>query len=316
MAAYALRRVLWTPPLLFFIALSTFLLMHAVPGGPWDTRGRPISPQLEAQLEEKYGLGEPIWRQFLTFLWNALHGDLGVSFQYQDRAVTSVIWDGMEVSVVLGGLALVFALVTGIALGALTAVKRDSFFDRCVLGITAFLASTPSFVLGVLLIVVFSVKLGWLPVFGWEKTWWVLPYWKQAILPVLTLGALPAAYLARITRSAVLETLSRDYVRVARAKGLREGAVISRHVLRNSLIPVLAVSGPLAASLIAGSFIVETVFAVPGLGRQFVDAIFQRDYGLITGITILYACVVVLANLAVDLVHGALDPRLRDKGYG
>ena len=221
MTGYIFRRLLWLAPVLIFLALITFLLMHLVPGGPWDTKSRPISPELREQLEAKYGLDEPVWQQFLTFSWNTLHGDLGVSFQYQDRPVTDIIREGVEVSVVLGMLALTFALVVGVTLGVAAAVKQNSVIDYASVFLATVAASTPSFVLGILLIVVFAVQLGWLPVFGWEKTWWLFPDWKQAILPTITLGALPAAYIARMTRASVLDVLQQDYVRTARAKGLQ-----------------------------------------------------------------------------------------------
>ncbi len=311
MMGYIFRRLLWLAPVLFFAALVTFLLMHLVPGGPWDTKGRPVSPELREQLEAKYGLDEPLWRQFVTFSGNALQGDLGVSFQYQDRPVTEIIREGLEVSAVLGLFALTFALVVGVTLGVVAAVKQNSVIDYASVFLATGAASTPSFVLGILLILVFAVQLGWLPVFGWEKAWWLFPNWKQAILPTITLGALPAAYIARITRASVLEVLQQDYVRTARAKGLQERLVLGRHVLKNALIPVLTVSGPIAATLLTGSFIVETVFAIPGLGKQFVSAVFQRDYGMVMGTTIFFAFVIAVANLLVDITYAAVNPRIR-----
>jgi oligopeptide transport system permease protein len=311
MTGYVLRRLLWLAPVLFFVTLITFVLMHLVSGGPWDTKDRPISPQLREQLESKYGLDEPVWEQFLTYSWNALHGDLGVSFQYQDRSVTEIIREGVEVSAVLGLMALAFALAVGVTLGVVAAVRQNSPIDYASVFLSTFAASTPSFVLGILLIVVFAVQLGWLPVFGWEKAWWLFPNWKQAILPTITLGALPAAYIARITRASVLEVLEQDYVRTARAKGLHERLVLGRHVLKNAVVPILTVSGPIAASLVTGSFIVETVFAIPGLGKQFVASVFQRDYGMIMGTTIFYAAIIAVANLVVDMMYVAVNPRIR-----
>lgn len=311
MTGYLVRRLLWIAPVLFFVTLSTFLLMHAVPGGPWDARDRPISPRLEEALNAKYGLDEPLWQQFLTFGGNALRGDLGISFQYQDRPVSEIILDGLAVTAVLGILATLFALVVGISLGIFAAFRRNTIIDYCSVFLATFTASTPGFVLGILLIVVFAVQLGWLPVYGWEQKWWLLPDPRQAILPTITLGALPAAYLARITRASVLEVMRQDYVRTARAKGLRQWTVVLRHTLRNALIPILTVSGPLAASLVTGSFIVETVFGLPGVGKQFVTAVFQRDYGLIMGTTLFYAAVVAVANLAVDMLYILVDPRIR-----
>ena len=311
MTAYVIRRLLWLAPVLFFVALITFLLMHAVPGGPWDTKDRPISDTLEQQLDAKYGLDEPIWRQFLIFSWNALHGDLGVSFQLQGRPVSAIILERLEVTAVLGLLALLFAVAVGVSLGVLAALHRNTFLDYLSVTFATVAASTPSFVLGILLIVVFAVQLGWLPVFGWEQRWWLIPDPKQAILPTITLGALPAAYLARVTRAAVLDVLQQDYVRTARAKGLRERSVLFRHIAKNALIPVLTVAGPLAASLVTGSFIVETVFGIPGIGKQFVTSVFQRDYGMIMGTTLFYAAVVAVANLMVDMMYALVDPRIR-----
>jgi oligopeptide transport system permease protein len=311
MTGYVLRRLLWLAPVLFFVTLITFVLMHLVSGGPWDTKDRPISPQLREQLESKYGLDDPVWEQFLTYSWNALHGDLGVSFQYQDRSVTEIIREGVEVSAVLGLMALAFALAVGVTLGVVAAVKQNSPIDYASVFLSTFAASTPSFVLGILLIMVFAVQLGWLPVFGWDKAWWLFPNWKQAILPTITLGALPAAYIARITRASVLEVLEQDYVRTARAKGLHERIVLGRHVLKNAVVPILTVSGPIAAGLVTGSFIVETVFAIPGLGKLFIASVFQRDYGMIMGTTIFYAAIIAVANLVVDMVYVAVNPRIR-----
>ncbi len=311
MTGYVFRRLLWLAPVLFFVTLITFVLMHLVSGGPWDTKDRPISPQLREQLESKYGLDEPVWEQFLTYSWNALHGDLGVSFQYQDRSVTEIIREGVEVSAVLGLMALAFALAVGVTLGVVAAVKQNSPIDYASVFLSTFAASTPSFVLGILLIMVFAVQLGWLPVFGWDKAWWLFPNWKQAILPTITLGALPAAYITRITRASVLEVLEQDYVRTARAKGLHERIVLGRHVLKNAVVPILTVSGPIAAGLVTGSFIVETVFAIPGLGKLFIASVFQRDYGMIMGTTIFYAAIIAVANLVVDMVYVAVNPRIR-----
>ena len=211
----------------------------------------------------------------------------------------------------LGLLAFLFAIAVGIPLGVLAALKRNKFADYASMSFATLCASTPSFIIGILLIVVFAVWLDLLPVFGWEIWWWVIPEPQYAVLPTIALGALPAAYLARVTRASVLEVLDEDYVRTARAKGLRENVILIRHVVKNSLVPVLTVAGPLAAVLVTGSFIVETVFGIPGIGRQFVTAIFQRDYGLIMGTTLFYATVVVFANFLVDVAYSAVDPRIR-----
>ncbi len=311
MMAFVLRRLLWLAPVLFSVALVTFLLMHAVPGGPWDSSERPVSDTLARQLDAKYGLDEPLWRQFLTFGGNALQGDLGVSFQQQGRSVSGIIADGLAVTAVLGLFALTFAVVVGVSLGVLAALRPNSFLDYLSVTFATVGASTPSFVLGILLIVVFAVQLQWLPVFGWEQKWWLFPDPRQAILPTITLGTLPAAYLARVTRVAVIEVLQEDYVRTAAAKGLRERVILFRHVARNAMIPILTVAGPLAANLVTGSFIVETVFGIPGIGKQFITSVLQRDYGMIMGVTIFYAAVIAVANLTVDLMYAVVDPRIR-----
>lgn len=310
MAAYAIRRLLWTLPVLFFIAVVTFALMHLVPGGPWDAAGRPVSDTLEQQLRAKYGLDESVWRQFLTFLWNLLQGDLGISYRL-GRPVTAAILEGLEVSAVLGLLALAFAVVVGIPLGVLAALNRNRGFDFAAIAFSTAGASVPSYILGILLIVVFSVWLDLLPVFGWKQAWWIVPEWKYAVLPTITLGALPAALLAQVTRASVIEVLDQDYIRTARAKGIAEQRIVLRHVVKNAMVPVLTVIGPLAAALVTGSFIVETVFGIPGVGKQFVTAIFQRDYGMIMGTTLFYAAVVAIANLLVDISYGVVDPRIR-----
>lgn len=311
MTAYIVRRLLWMLPTLFFVALVTFAFMHLVPGGPWDASGRPISDTLEEQLRAKYGLDEPVWRQFLTYIGNLLQGDLGVSFRLQGRPVTGAILDGLEVSAVLGSLGFLFAVVVGVPLGVLAALNKNRALDYLSLSFATLGASAPSFILGILLIVVFAVWLDVFPVFGWQRIWWIIPDPKYAVLPVITLGALPAAYLARITRAAVLEVLDQDYIRTARAKGIQERSVVLRHVVKNSLVPVLTVMGPLAATLVTGSFIVETVFGVPGIGKQFVTAVFQRDYGMIMGTTLFYAFLVAVANLLVDVAYAVVDPRVR-----
>lgn len=310
MAAYALRRLLWTLPVLFFIAVVTFVLMHMVPGGPWDASGRPISDTLEEQLRSKYGLDEGVFQQFLTFIWNLLQGDLGISYRL-GRPVTTAILEGMEVSAVLGLLALAFAIAVGVPLGVLAALNRNRAFDFIAVAFSTAGASMPSFILGIFLIVVFAVWLDLLPVFGWRQAWWIIPEWRYAVLPTVTLGALPAAYLAQVTRASVIEVLEQDYIRTARSKGVPEQRIVLRHVVKNAMVPILTVMGPLAAALVTGSFIVETVFGIPGIGKQFVTAIFQRDYGMIMGTTLFYAAVVAIANLLVDLSYAIVDPRIR-----
>jgi oligopeptide transport system permease protein len=303
MTAYLIRRLLWLVPVLLFVAAITFALMHSVPGGPWD-RDKPLPPAAVEQLNRKYGLDRPLWEQFGGYLLGLLHGDLGVSYRQSDRPVTEVIGGGIKVSATLGGLAMLLSAVVGVPLGIVAALRRNRVLDYLSVSLATLGASTPNFVLGIILIVVFASTLHLLPTIGWGS-------WKQAIMPVLALSALPTAFLARITRASTLEVLNQDYVRTAWAKGLPVRAVVLRHVARNALIPVLTLAGPLAAALVTGSFIIESQFAIPGVGRAFVTAIFQRDYGVIMGVTLFYALVVATANLAVDLAYAAADPRIR-----
>ena len=303
MGVFLIRRLLWLVVVLFLIAVITFVLMHSVPGGPWDGE-KSLPPAVVENLNQRYGLDDPWWQQLGDYLWRLGQGDLGVSYISQDREVREIIGDGLASSFTLGLLAFGLAVTTGLMLGVLSAIRKNGLLDYAAVLFASVAASVPSFVLGIFLVVVFSVKLGWLPSGGWGSV-------KEAVLPTVTLAALPAAYLARITRASMLEALGQDYVRTARAKGLEQRAVVLRHVLRNALIPVLTLSGPIIAGLVTGSFIVETVFSVPGVGRLFVQGVFQRDYGLIMGAALFYAFVVVMANLIVDIMYAVVDPRIR-----
>lgn len=303
MATYLLRRMLWMIPVLLGVSLLTFLLMHVVPGGPWD-REKTLPPAVIQNLNQKYGLDDPLWKQYERFLVNALRGDLGVAYTYQDRSVSSIILEGLPKTAMLGGLAFAGAILFGLALGMLAAIRQNSWPDYVSVGFATIFAAVPGFVLAFLLILVFAVKLHWVPTTGWGTP-------KQMILPVVALAAVPAAYIARVTRASMLDVVRQDYVRTARAKGLADRAVYLRHVLKNAMIPVLTIAGPEAAFLITGSFIVEQVFAIPGVGRLFVQGVFQRDYGLIMGAVLFYAAVIAVINLAVDLLYAMADPRIR-----
>jgi oligopeptide transport system permease protein len=307
MTRYVVQRLLWTAPVLLAIAALTFALMHQVPGGPWDG-GKQLSEQARENRDETYALNEPVWEQFGLYLQGLVRGDLGISFQ-GDRPVREVLAEKAAVSAMLGGLALVLSVSVGMALGIASALNRDRWPDRAGVAFATVAASVPSFILGMLLLVVLSANLHWLPSGGWGSP-------QQAVMPVLALSALPAAYIARITRASMLDVTDEDYVRTARAKGLGERAVVLRHMLRNALVPVLTVIGPIAAVLITGSFVVEELFAIPGLGREFVTAVGKRDYGLIMGATLFYATVVVLANLIVDVLCALIDPRIREQMHG
>lgn len=303
MQAYVLRRLLWMIPVLIFISFVTFMLMHSVPGGPWD-KEKQLAPAVIENLNRKYGLDKPLWEQYVNFLGNAVRGDLGVSYIYQDRPVTTIIRDALPATAALAGLAVLVAVGIGLPLGILAALRQNSSADYASLFFATIGASVPNFVLGILLIIVFSVGLHWLPTSGWGT-------WQKAIMPALALGVYPSAVLARITRASMIEAIRQDYVRTARAKGLVEQIVLTRHILKNGLIPVVTVLGPLSAALISGSFIIETVFGIPGIGKFLIQGIFQRDYGLLMGATLFYAIVIAFANLVVDILYGFIDPRIR-----
>jgi oligopeptide transport system permease protein len=317
MAAYTIKRLLCLGLTLLFISLVTFILMHSVKGGPWDEEGRSVPPQQVENLNRKYGLDQPLWRQYTLFLENTLQGDLGLSFQRQDRPVTEIILDGFKVTAVLGMLAFALAGGAGVLLGVYSALHRNRLPDYGSVFFATLGAAIPAFVLGILLKSLFAVELGWFATFGWDTRGGLIPGWlprsDQAVLPVLTLAALPAAYIARITRASLLEVLQQDYMRTARAKGLSRTTMLLRHALPNAAIPILTVSGPILAALVTGSFIVEQVFEVPGIGRDFVNSVSNRDYGMIMGTSLFYAVVVVVANLAVDISYAWVDPRVRLK---
>jgi len=256
MARYIVRRVLWLFLVLFVVSFITFSLMHLIPGGPWD-REKQLAPKVVQALNIKYGLDKPLYEQFGMYIWGLVRGDLGVSFSYQDRPVTDIIMQGLPKTATLGITAFLLALIIGLSLGMAAALNQNSIIDYiCVLFSTIF-ASIPGFVLAIILMIVFSVLLHWLPTGGWGSP-------AQIIMPAFALAALPAAYTARITRASTLEVMRLDYVRTARSKGLIERVVLLRHVLRNSLIPVVTVAGPELAGLITGSFIIENVFSIPG----------------------------------------------------
>jgi oligopeptide transport system permease protein len=314
MAAYVFRRLLWLGPALLFISLVTFGLMHAVKGGPWDSERR-LAPAVVDNLNRKYGLDEPLWRQYVTFVGNAVQGDLGISYQRQDKSVTQIILSGFRVTAVLGVMAMALATLVGVSLGVVSALNRNHLGDYAGVLFATLGSAVPAFVMGVFFIYLFGVELRWLPTFGWDvhrglvPGW--LPRWDQMILPVVTLALLPAAYLARVTRASLLDVLQQDYMRTARAKGLGRGAVLWRHAMRNAAIPIVTIIGPITAALITGSFIIEQLFSVPGTGRLFVQSVTERDYGMIMGTTLFYATIVVIANLAVDITYAFVDPRIR-----
>ncbi|MBN9491985.1 ABC transporter permease [bacterium] len=304
MAAYVLRRLLVLIPLLWAVATITFFLMHAVPGGPFQG-DKAMPPDLLARMNDKYGLNDNIGTQYINFLDNTIHGDLGISYATQ-QPVVKRIKDGFPATMQLGISAFIFAIVVGLVLGVLSAVNQNGFFDYVGVFIATIGAAIPSFVVALLLILLFSLKFHWFNVIGWQ-----FGDYKSMTLPIVALGLLPAAYIARITRASMLEVLRQDYIRTAQAKGLKPLQIINRHALRNALVPVLTVAGPIFAGLITGSFIIEYTFAINGIGTAFVDAVELRDYGMIMGTVLLYAFAIAICNMLVDVSYGFVDPRIR-----
>jgi oligopeptide transport system permease protein len=302
MTRFIVRRIMWLIPILVFVSLITFTLMHVTPGGPWD-KDKPVSAQVAANLNAKYNLDKPAWQQYVLYMSNAVRGDLGPSFTYQDRSVTQIILGGLPTTASLGILAALVAILVGVPLGVIAATKQNSAVDYAALAFGTVFASVPSFVLGFLLIIVFALTLHLVPTSGWGKP-------EQYVLPVLTLGLNQAALLTRITRASVLDVSRQDFMRTARAKGLQEIVLVRRHLLKNALIPIVTVIGPILAFLIVGSLIVETIFSVPGIGRLLVQGISQRDYSLIMGTTLVYAFVIAGLNLVVDVLYAFIDPRI------
>ncbi len=303
MIQYALRRLAGAIPTLLVLAVATFLLLRLAPGGPFDT-DRAFPPEVKAAIDAKYGLDQPIWLQLAHWLGDLAHGDLRESLQYLGRPVTEIIAESFPASAQLGLLSLILSLGAGVSLGALAAWKQNTWLDFGAVFLTIAGVSLPSYLVASLLILVFSIGLDWLPPALWEGP-------SSMILPTITLALRPLALVARMTRSSMLEALSSDYVRTAYSKGLAAPPVVFKHALRNSLIPVITLMGPITANLITGSFLVEIVFQIPGLGRHFVSAMLNRDYPLVMGVTLFFGVILIFSNLAVDLTYGLIDPRVR-----
>lgn len=307
MLRYAIERLIWLVPTLLAMALVTFLVMHATPGSPLDPQApnaNPLPPELQKNLAEKYGLDKPLPIQFATFVSNAVRLDFGFSYQYKSRTVTEIIGNTFPVSLQLGTFAFVFAVVFGITLGALAAMKQNSWIDYLCVTITTLGVSLPNFVIGILFILLFCITLQWFPVVGWDTP-------RHWVLPTLTLGLGPLAIIARYTRSSVLDVIRSDYVRTAQAKGLGDSLIITRHILKNALIPVVTILGPIFAAIGTGSFFVEALYSVPGMGKFFVSSMSSRDYNMIMAVILLYGVFLGIMNLFVDLIYGWLDPRIR-----
>ncbi len=303
MGGYVLRRAISVILVVFVVATGTFILMHAIPGGPFK-KEKALPPAVQRNIEERYKLNDPLWKQYTDYLSNLVRGDLGPSFKYLGRSVNDIIRDGFPVSATLGAWAILFALVVGVPAGIISALNQNKWQDNAVMAIAIIGVSVPNFVIATLLMYVFAVKLRWLPVALWGTP-------KHVILPMIALAGFPAAFFARLMRSSTLDVLSQDYIRTARAKGLSWYAVVVKHVVKNAILPVVTYLGPLIAGILTGSFVVENIFAIPGLGRYYVTSIYNRDYTTIMGVTIFYSAFLVLVNFLVDITYGWIDPRIK-----
>jgi len=310
MIQYILNRLVWLIPTILVMTLIVFVIEHKTPGSPLDPSLRgssnALSPEQMKNILEHYGLDKPLPVQYRTFVWNALHLDFGTSYIYQTRIVSDILKQTFPISLQLGILAMLYAIVVGTLLGALAAIKQNSVIDYLSAGIAVLGTSLPNFVIAVLLVFVFCITLKWLPPIGWETS---QP--KTLILPTLVLGAFPLATLTRYTRASMVDVIRSDFVRTARAKGLSERRAIVGHVMKNALIPVITVIGPLLAAVGTGSFVVEQIFAINGMGKFFVSSMITKDYPMIMAVILLYGVFLSIMNLVVDLLYGVLDPRIR-----
>jgi oligopeptide transport system permease protein len=304
MLRYAIRRLLSAIPTLLILSAVAFFLMRLAPGGPFDAE-RTVPPEIAANLNRVYHLNDPLALQYWHYLVGILHGDFGPSFEYKDFTVTELIRDGFPVSLQLGAAAIVLALLLGAALGTLAALKRNSALDHLVMAAAMTGIAIPNFVMAPLLALVFGLWLRWLPVGGWGDSA------GQAVLPIVALALPQVAYIARLMRAGMVEVLRSNYLRTARAKGLPERVVLLRHALRAALPPIVSYLGPATAGIVTGSVVIEQIFQIPGIGRYFVQAALNRDYTLVMGVVMFYGTLIVLFNLAVDLVYGLLDPQVR-----
>jgi oligopeptide transport system permease protein len=302
MIRFIAKRMLGLATVLFCVVSITFFLIRLMPGGPFD-RERKLPEQIEKALLAKYKLDGPILNQYFGYLGDLLHGDLRLSTKYRDRSVNEILADALPVSATLGVIAFVLATVGGVFVGSLAASYQHSWIDRSAMLGALFAISLPSFVIGPLLILIFAIDSQLLPVGGWGT-------WKSLILPSITLAAPYAAYIARLTRASMLEALTQDFVRTARAKGLPESQVVYKHALKVAILPVVSFLGPLAANLLTGSIVVENIFSIPGAGGFFVNSVLNRDGFLLGGIVIVYCVLLVLFNLVVDILYGWLDRRI------
>lgn len=304
MPSLILRRLLTGILTLFVVISLTFVLLRLMPGGPFD-QDRKVPPAILANMQARYHLNEPLWKQYAIYVGGVMRGDLGPSYKYKSRTVTDIVGEATVTSAKLGVMALLVGGLVGVLLGALAGLSRNKTVDGLLTLLGVASISTPLFIFGGVLVLVFSLTLNWLPAATLETP-------MHYILPVLSLSLMPFSYAFLLTRTTVRETRSRQYVLIKRSEGLSEGVIAVRHILRNSLIPLVSILGPIAAAIITGSFAVEYIFAIPGLGRHFVTAVTNRDYTLVMGITIVFGVALILFNTFTDILYGMLDPRMRE----
>jgi oligopeptide transport system permease protein len=304
MPSLILRRLLTGLLTLFVVISLTFVLLRLMPGGPFD-QDRKVPPAILANMQARYHLNEPLWKQYAIYVGGVMRGDLGPSYKYKSRTVSDIVGEATVTSAKLGFMALLVGGFIGVTLGALAGLSRNRWVDGLLTLLGVASISTPLFIFGGLLVLTFALTLNWLPAATLETP-------VHYILPVLSLSLLPFSYAFLLTRTSVRETRSRQYVLIKRSEGLSEGAIALRHILRNSLMPLVSILGPIAAAIITGSFAVEYIFAIPGLGRHFVTAVTNRDYTLVMGITIVYGVALILFNTFTDILYGMLDPRMRE----
>ena len=283
--------------------MVSFFVIRLAPGSPFATE-RAVSPVVLEQLNARYGFDRPLPEQFLRYVVQLVQGDLGLSTKYPDRTVNEIIAAGLPVSMLLGGLALLWALLVGVPAGLIGALRQNTVWDHVAMGTALVGISVPTFVMGPLLVLILALSLYWLPPGGWGSL-------RHLWLPVITLGTAYGAYVARLTRAGMLEVVRADFVRTAQAKGLPSGLLVYRHMLRGGLLPLVTFLGPAVADILVGSVVVEKIFAVPGIGPHFVDAAFNRDYFLVMGIVVVYSALLLVMNALVDITYGLLDPRVR-----
>ncbi|WP_347311160.1 oligopeptide ABC transporter permease OppB [Defluviimonas sp. SAOS-178_SWC] len=306
MLTYIAKRLAIAVPTLLLLIIISFLLMHAAPGGPF-TQERALPPQVLANLEAKYGLDQPLWRQMVTYVWGIVSGfDFGPSFIYKDRTVNEIIAQGFPVTLTYGSLSFALAVLVGVTLGVFAAIYHNSWLDYLAVGVSIGAQVLPNFVMAPILVLVFTLWLRWLPGGGWEGG-----QWQYIVMPVIALSTSFMASIARITRSSMLEVLNSNHIRTARAKGLPERKVILRHALKPAMLPVISYLGPAFVTMITGSVVVDIYFSTGGIGKSFVDSALNRDYAVMMGVTILVGALTILFNLVVDILYAWIDPKIR-----